>query len=229
MKQKTTKAIVLKRINYGEADRILTVLTENEGLLTLFAKGARRAKSKLSGGLELFSVTDITYIDGRNDMKTITSTRLAGHFQSIVKDVDRTMAAYDFMGLAHTFSQHAEHSDYYGLLVTGLKGLNDVDLDKDITQCWFYMNILEIFGSSLNTESPLGQKSFSETDQYNFSYEDMSFFEHLGGEFTPSHIKFLRLVSRSNEPSRLRAIIGAGKLANDLTETLKTAASMHKA
>lgn len=229
MKQKTTKAVVLKRINYGEADRILTVLSENDGLITMFAKGARRAKSKLSGGLELFSVTDLTYIDGRTDMKSITSTRLASHFQSIVKDVDRTMVAYDFMGLTYTFSQHAQHSDYYGLLVTGLNGLNNHQLDINIVQCWFYMNILEIFGSSLNTESPLERKNFSETAQYNFSYDDMSFFEHPGGEFAPTHIKFLRLVSRSNEPSMLQTIIGAGELSHDLVELLKTAASMHKA
>ena len=41
------QAIVLKRLEYGEADRILTVLTKNNGKLSVIAKGARRPKSKL--------------------------------------------------------------------------------------------------------------------------------------------------------------------------------------
>jgi len=229
MKQQTTKAIVLKRINYGEADRILTVLSENDGLLTLFAKGARRAKSKLSGGLELFSVTDITYIDGRTDMKTVTSTRLDRHYESIVKNVDRTMAAYDFMGLIHTFSEHTQQSDYYKLLVGGLSGLDDSSVDQNVVQCWFYVNILEIFGSSVNTEAPLSSGSFSEDVIYSFSYDDMSFFEHPSGAFRPEHIKFLRLIKRSSQPKQLQSIVGAGTFAGDLVQTLKTAASMHKA
>jgi DNA repair protein RecO (recombination protein O) len=229
MRQKTTKAVVLKRINYGEADRILTVLTQDSGRLTLFAKGARRAKSKLSGGLELFSVTDITYIDGINDMKTVTSTRLANHFESIVKNVDRTMSAYDFMSLVYTFSEHTENSDYYELLIGGLKGLNDHDLRLSIVECWFYMNILDIFGSNINTESPLGNGAFSESATYDFSYDDMSFFEHPGGVVTPKHIKLLRLVIRSSEPGRLKTIVGVSALADELVQTLKTAASMHKA
>jgi len=229
MKQKTTQAVVLKRINYGEADRILTVLTHDSGLLTLFAKGARRAKSKLSGGLELFSITDITYIDGRTDMKTITSTRLSEHFAAIVRNVDKTMAAYDFMSLIHKFSEHTEQSDYYRLLIGGLSGLNNDLITKQVAESWFYANILGIFGSSVNVEAPLGDKSFQEDKKYNFSYDDMSFFEHPSGEYLPKHIKFMRLMTRSREPVQLQAIVGAEQLAQDVVGVLKTAASMHKA
>jgi hypothetical protein len=143
------------------------------------------------------------------------------------------MAAYDFMGLVYTFSQHTEQSDYYSLLVSALSGLNDQSLDSSVVQCWFYMNILEIFGSNINTESPIsnadGQKTFSESALYDFSYDDMSFFEHPSGSFRPSHIKLLRLIARSSEPSRLKTIVGVEDLAADIAQTLKTAASMHKA
>lgn len=52
-----TRAIVLRRTNYGETDRILNLLTP-EGKKSVLAKGVRREKSKLAGGIELFvSVT----------------------------------------------------------------------------------------------------------------------------------------------------------------------------
>ena len=57
MKQLVTEVIILARTDYGEADRILTVLSPEYGKLRLLAKGVRRVKSKLAGGIELFSVS----------------------------------------------------------------------------------------------------------------------------------------------------------------------------
>ena len=68
-----TKAIVLRRTNYGEADRILNLLTE-KGLISAIAHGVRKEKSKLAGGIELFCVSDITAHEGRNNsLHTLTS------------------------------------------------------------------------------------------------------------------------------------------------------------
>src|SRR5688572_21914665 len=97
MNQTVTEAIVLSRTDYGEADRILTLLTPDHGKLRLIAKGVRRVKSKLAGGIELFSITSITYIKGRGDIGTLVSTRLAKYYDQIVKDLDRTMLGYDLI------------------------------------------------------------------------------------------------------------------------------------
>ena len=48
-----TLAYVLRRTNYGEADRILNIITPN-GKISAIAKGARKEKSKLAGGIEMF-------------------------------------------------------------------------------------------------------------------------------------------------------------------------------
>ena len=69
MNNSTTQAIILKRINFGEADRILTAITPEYGKISILAKGVRRSKSKLAGGLELFSVTDIGFINGKSNLK----------------------------------------------------------------------------------------------------------------------------------------------------------------
>ena len=44
-----TKCIILRRTNYGEADRILTVLTPEHGQLSVMARGVRKEKSRLAG------------------------------------------------------------------------------------------------------------------------------------------------------------------------------------
>jgi len=62
MKKIVTSAIVLSRINFGEADKIVTFITPSSGKLSCIARGARKIKSKLAGGIELFSVNTISYI-----------------------------------------------------------------------------------------------------------------------------------------------------------------------
>lgn len=229
MKQISTEGIILKRINFSEADRILTVLTPEHGQVSMLAKGVRKSKSKLAGGLEIFSVSDINYIDGKSELKTIVSTRLKTHFKNIVSDVDRTMVAYDFMKLIESFSKHTETREYYLLLSSGLENLNDLSLNSMLTDLWFYTSILDINGSGVNLEKPLNEKSFSEQDNYDFSYDDMSFFSTKTGHFTPNHIKFLKLVNKADNPRKLKLIEGAAELAELLQKVIKQAAIMHKA
>lgn len=65
-KQVKTKGIVLKRINFNEADQIITILTKDEGRVSLIAKGARRLKSRFCGRLEPFSHIEVNYFQGQN-------------------------------------------------------------------------------------------------------------------------------------------------------------------
>ena len=59
--RKKTLTIVLRRTDFGEADRILTLLTP-EGKKTAIARGVRKPKSKLAGGIELFSLNEVVLI-----------------------------------------------------------------------------------------------------------------------------------------------------------------------
>lgn len=67
MKTYRTKAVVLRRTNYGEADRILQLLTP-DGRRSVMARGVRKEKSKLAGGIELFAVSDVVIGEGKGDL-----------------------------------------------------------------------------------------------------------------------------------------------------------------
>jgi len=229
MKRLTTEAIILKRVNFGEADRILTVITTDNGKVSMLAKGVRRPKSKLAGGLELFSISDVTYIDGKSDLKTVVSTRLKTHLRHIVEDVDRTMAAYDFIKVADSYAQHADDTPYFDLLAVGLRSLDDMSVPSAVSQVWYFTQVLRAYGSGVNVEKPLQESKFAEDKLYSFSYDDMSFFAQDNGEFRPQHIKFLRLVARSSKPEKLIVVQGSEELSADLVEIIKQAALIHKA
>ena len=56
-----TEGLILKSYSLAEADKIVVLLTQNEGLVRGVAKGAKRLKSRFGGGLEPFSIVQITY------------------------------------------------------------------------------------------------------------------------------------------------------------------------
>ena len=85
MKTISTRAIVLRRTNYGEADRILHLLTP-EGRRSVMARGVRKEKSKLAGGIELFAVTDVVLGEGRGELGILTSARLVHFYRHIIED-----------------------------------------------------------------------------------------------------------------------------------------------
>ena len=56
-----TEGLILKSYSLAEADKIVVLLTQNEGLVRGVAKGAKRLKSRFGGGLEPFSIVQISY------------------------------------------------------------------------------------------------------------------------------------------------------------------------
>ena len=56
-----TESLVIKSYNLAEADRIVVLLTHDQGVVRGVAKGAKRLKSKFGSGLEPFSVVQATY------------------------------------------------------------------------------------------------------------------------------------------------------------------------
>ncbi|MBQ9412272.1 MAG: DNA repair protein RecO [Oscillospiraceae bacterium] len=73
---KTTKALVLREVQYREADKLLTVLTEDEGKLTVKAGGALRKSCRYSAASQAFSYSEMTLFGNRgrwslNEAETI--------------------------------------------------------------------------------------------------------------------------------------------------------------
>ncbi len=68
----TDEGIVLRRVDYAEADRILTVLTREHGKVGVIARGARRSGSRLAGRTDLFSRCRMQLAAGRGELLLLT-------------------------------------------------------------------------------------------------------------------------------------------------------------
>jgi DNA repair protein RecO (recombination protein O) len=60
------EAVVLRKLDYGEADRIYTLLTREHGKVGAIARGVRKSNSKLASALEVYSQVDVQLAHGRN-------------------------------------------------------------------------------------------------------------------------------------------------------------------
>jgi DNA repair protein RecO (recombination protein O) len=208
MKTIRTQAIVLSRTDYGEADRIITFLTPNEGKIRLMARGVRKVKSKLAGGIELFSTSDVSFIRGRGDIGTLVSTQLIKHYGKIIKDIERVQMGYELIKHLNKATEDSADSDYYDLLEQVFVSLNDKTISLDIVSMWFHAQLLALSGHMPNLTTDLEGNKLTEGAKYNFDFENVSFAGNKSGRFETNHIKAMRLLFSSNNPSQLSGVEG---------------------
>lgn len=227
MKQKVTVGIVLARTNYGEADRILTVLTSDQGKIRLLAKGVRRIKSRLAGGIELFSINDITYIEGRGDLGTLVSARVFRNFGDIVKDVNRTMFTYEILKQFNKLTEDSPEQEYYIVLARTLQAINNPANSLDAITLWMHMQLLRLSGHSPNLVNDKEGKKLESTKLYMFDFETMSFSEVANGPFGVDHIKLLRLSDSANSAIKIAHVANVEKIVPSLVQLTRTMLTQH--
>jgi DNA repair protein RecO (recombination protein O) len=120
-----TEAIVLRRVDFGEADRLLTVFTPERGKIKLIAKGARKPASRKSGHVELFS-HGLFLVAVGHELDIITQAETLDPFRALREDLLRTTYAYYVAELADAFTAERDEnrpvfellSDAFGWLCT---------------------------------------------------------------------------------------------------------------
>ena len=222
MNQLQTKAIVLNRTDYGEADRIITVLTPSHGKLSLMARGVRRVQSKLAGGIELFSTAEISYISGRGQIGTLTSARLLHYYDSIVTDIERVQLGYELIKILHRATEDQPEDEYFGLLEAAFKALDMPKISTDLIRVWFQAQLLRYAGHSPNLKTDIEGIKLTAGHNYSFDFDQVAFTVHTEGHFSADHIKFLRLLFSGNSPETLSHIQGIENLIPESSPLVQT-------
>lgn len=111
-----TEAIILRRKDIGEADRILTLLTPGRGKLRAVAKGIRKPRSRKAGHLELFTRSNLLLASGR-DLDVITQAQTVDAHRPIREYLIRgAYAAYSVELMDKFTPEQQESPELYKLL-----------------------------------------------------------------------------------------------------------------
>ncbi|MEK7861493.1 MAG: DNA repair protein RecO, partial [Chloroflexota bacterium] len=97
------EAIVLKTLDLGEADRVLTLLTRHFGKIRVIAKGIRRPTSRLAGHAETLAHAIFQLARGR-ELDVLTGAETRATYRSVREDLGRIAAAWYVVELADRFT-----------------------------------------------------------------------------------------------------------------------------
>lgn len=215
MKTTRTRAIVLRRTNYGEADRILDLLTPN-GRMSAMARGVRKEKSKLAGGIELFAVCDVVLGQGKGALGVLTSARLVQFYRHILEDYDRMQFAYEMLGQVASASASLDEAEWYEIAAEVLAALDVKTVPLPLVQTWFYIRISSLLGDELNTMRDYKGDKLSAEHRYRYDTTEKGLVEDARGTITAEHIKILRLVAAKP----LSVLLQVGGMGEYLAECL---------
>ena len=195
----TTRAIILRRTNYGEADRILTILTPEHGQLAVMAKAVRRAKSKLAGGIELFAICELGLVkssSATNGMWTLTSSRIVVFYDQLMLDYDRLQFGYEAIKQISRLSNVVDTPELYQVLAGVLASLNSCLIDLRLIKAWFRLHLARLRGSELNLLTDSNGMKLVEDVSYDYDAVERAFvYLDGGGRYDTETIKLLRLLS----------------------------------
>lgn len=87
----TTEGIIVKRRNFGEADRLLSIVTPFKGKITVIAKGVRRITSRRGGNVEMLNKVKLHIFQGQG-MPILSEAESMETFSKVKSDL--TLSAY---------------------------------------------------------------------------------------------------------------------------------------
>lgn len=123
------QGLILRTMKLGEADRIVTILTQGEGKVRAVAKGVRKTKSRFGGRLEPFTHVDLSLYRGR-ELDIVTTVEILSAFRPIREDYARFTAAEIICEAAEKISEERErNARLFILTLHALRALAEPDAD----------------------------------------------------------------------------------------------------
>ena len=189
-----TLGYVIRRTNYGEADRILNLITPL-GKKTVIAKGVRKSKSKLAGSIELFALTDFNIHQGKSEFGIVTGAKMVKFFGEIMKDITKMELAGVFFKKIGQVTESSDNPEYFEILNQCLAEI-DAGADLRLVEVWFSLNLRRAAGEEMNLYRDSDGQKLVEDKKYNYNGAEEVFAESSAGEFSADEIKVMRLCEK---------------------------------
>jgi DNA repair protein RecO (recombination protein O) len=145
--QYRTEAIVLRLLDYGESDRIVTFCTAEFGKLRGIAKGARRSQRRFANALEPFACSNLLFSRRSPDgLALIESSDVICHFPGIRAELEKTLSASYLMDLTDHFLMDEKKNEEIYRLLRGFLQLFESSPVTEALLRFFEIRLLKISG-----------------------------------------------------------------------------------
>ena len=120
----STEGLVIKEMNVGESDRLVTLFTRDYGILKAFAPGAKSIKSKKGAATSLLTYSNITLVKKKESFRITEATQIALFF-SLGSDIETLALSQYFCELAYKFGETGNpNTEMLRLFLNSLHFLN---------------------------------------------------------------------------------------------------------
>lgn len=214
-RSRRVEALILRHQRWGEADRILTIFSKENGKLRVIAKGVRKTTSRKSGHVELYMQTALQLAQGR-DFWILTQAEAINSFLPLREDLQRMGVASYVIELLDKFTyEDGPNPQLYKLVVETLERLT-TEASTFVILRFFEMRLMDMLGYRPQLFQCIGcQGEIKAEDQY--------FSAQVGGVICPqcahkyddirkisvSALKYLRHFQRSSFKDALAASPGS--------------------
>ncbi|MBI2617066.1 DNA repair protein RecO [Candidatus Gottesmanbacteria bacterium] len=152
------EAVVLKRANIGEADKLLTLFTRSHGKLTVIAKGVRKVTSRKASHLELFRHIQ-GFVASSSSIPILIEATSLEIFSRIRKDIRRIAFAYRIVEQVDRLCPENEvHITIFPILLQSFRMLSNKGSNFETVSFDFTHNLLWELGYLPRTTTIEGQK-----------------------------------------------------------------------
>lgn len=153
----TTEAILLRKIEYGDHDLIISFLTRSKGKISVIAKNAKKSVKRFSGAFDLFSVNHIQCTfpkKNKGGLAILALAELENPFENIRYDIFKTAYASFWVELTHFWlEEDKKQSQLYDLLLFSLDALNKGIISREVLSLVFQIRFMTISGFSPDIEN----------------------------------------------------------------------------
>ena len=140
------EGIVLRRIDYGESDRILTVLTLEHGKIGVIARGVRKSQSRLASRTDLFTRSRMQLARGRGELDVLTQAETVAA-TPLRSDARRAACASLCAELTdRVLESHHADPEIYALVARALTACADPERDPRAAIVWFARRMVDRLG-----------------------------------------------------------------------------------
>ena len=140
------RAIVVRHVNYDEADRFITFLSPFQGKVSALAKGVRKLNSRKAGHLQPFTYVDVQLSKGRGASWLVTQVSTIEAYPEITASLAQTVRTSCILELAERFSlENVENVPLFQLTLDTLRRFAVFE-DTFPAQRWFDLQLLSVAG-----------------------------------------------------------------------------------
>ncbi len=142
----TTHALVLREVNYKEADKLLTVLTPEQGKLTVSARACRRKNSRIAAASQLLVYSEMTLyqFQGRWAIREANTEQL---FRTVREDIVKLSLASYFSELTElTTQEDVATPEVLSLMLNSLYALDRLDKPLELVKAAFELKLMSLSG-----------------------------------------------------------------------------------